>query len=75
MPKTVLVNGPLVLYSRKTSVVAAGAVVTKSVPDHGIVTGVPARIHGYACGCGRPAQKRAHKYFCPSCNLSFVIKE
>ena len=57
------------------ALIAAGAVVTKSVPDHGIVTGVPARFHGYACGCGRPAQKSGNNYYCPSCNLSFEIKE
>ncbi len=32
--------------------VAAGAVVTKSVPDFALVMGVPGRVVGYVCRCG-----------------------
>ena len=32
--------------------VAAGAVVTKSVPDFALVVGVPGRVAGYVCACG-----------------------
>ena len=36
------------------AMVAAGAVVTHDVPDHGLVMGVPARLVGYVCACGQP---------------------
>ena len=34
------------------SFVAAGAVVTRSVPPHALVAGVPARVTGWMCACG-----------------------
>jgi acetyltransferase-like isoleucine patch superfamily enzyme len=34
--------------------VGAGAVVTKNVPAHRLVLGVPAREVGWVCACGRP---------------------
>lgn len=35
------------------AMVAAGAVVTRAVPDHGLVMGNPARLVGYVCPCGQ----------------------
>ncbi len=35
------------------ALVAAGAVVTKDVPDFGLVAGVPAKLIGYVCKCAK----------------------
>ncbi len=34
------------------SMVAAGSVVSRNVPDHALVMGNPARVVGYVCQCG-----------------------
>jgi acetyltransferase-like isoleucine patch superfamily enzyme len=58
------------------AVVAAGAVVAESVPDYGLVTGVPARLIGYACACGRPLRKpnvsHASLWVCPTCRAQYL---
>jgi UDP-2-acetamido-3-amino-2,3-dideoxy-glucuronate N-acetyltransferase len=53
------------------ALVAAGAVVTRSVPAHGLVAGVPARLKGYACRCGRSMEQTASGWHCSRCNWTF----
>jgi len=37
----------------RNAMVAAGAVVTHDVPAHALVAGVPAKVVGWVCECGR----------------------
>jgi UDP-2-acetamido-3-amino-2,3-dideoxy-glucuronate N-acetyltransferase len=37
------------------AMVGSGSVVTRDVPDHGLVYGNPARLKGFACECGHQA--------------------
>lgn len=49
------------------ALVAAGAVVTRSVPDHGLVLGMPARLVGYVCKCGLKMKPQEDGYYCVKC--------
>ena len=48
--------------------VGAGAVVTRAVPDFGLVVGQPARLIGYVCRCGQNlTQAENGSYWCTVC--------
>ncbi|MDP7323915.1 MAG: acyltransferase [Candidatus Woesearchaeota archaeon] len=56
------------------SMIGAGAVVTKDIPDFGIAYGNPARVEGYSCYCGTKLEKKDEGYFCNKCNKGIDIK-
>jgi acetyltransferase-like isoleucine patch superfamily enzyme len=57
----------------RMALVGAGAVVTRDVPERGIVAGNPARLRGFACDCGHPLTKRNSDFACPSCGREYRI--
>ncbi len=56
----------------KWAMVAAGAVVTKDVPDYALVTGVPAKQIGWVCECGERLDTDLH---CKKCGRTYELAE
>ena len=54
------------------AMVAAGAVVTKTVPDYALVAGVPARQVGWVCECG---EVLSSDFRCAKCEWAYTMVE
>lgn len=54
------------------ALVGAGSVVTKDVPNYGIVMGNPAYLAGYVCQCGERLCDVEDRYYCSKCDKVYV---
>lgn len=64
----------------KNAMTGAGSVVTRDVPDHGLVYGNPARLIGFVCECGGKARRKSENdghviMRCDVCDCEFEIEK
>tara|TARA_Y100000034_G_scaffold117709_1_gene157460 strand:- start:3366 stop:4016 length:651 start_codon:yes stop_codon:yes gene_type:complete len=62
------------------SCIGAGSVVTKNVPNHGLIVGVPGKLSGWVCECGeiltkQPNNLKVEQIKCVRCNLKYSFRE
>lgn len=57
------------------SMIGAGSVVTRDVPECGLVIGNAARLIGYVCRCGTKMEQRGTLWHCPDCDWTFGAQE
>lgn len=58
----------------RNAFVAAGAVVTKEVPDYALMAGVPARRIGWCCECGETLPESGPSVDCTRCERRYELR-
>jgi len=54
--------------------IGAGSVVTKDVPDFALIVGVPGKITGWVCECGRKLEFTEDNVKCSKCGIEYEKK-
>lgn len=55
----------------KSCFIGAGSVITKDVPDYAIVFGVPGKLKGWMCECGRKLDITGAEIICGKCSQRY----
>jgi UDP-2-acetamido-3-amino-2,3-dideoxy-glucuronate N-acetyltransferase len=60
------------------AMIGSSTVVSRDVPDYGLVWGNPARLHGYVCPCGRRLEPVEHRHDqilarCTDCDREIIF--
>lgn len=53
------------------AMIGAGSVVTKNIPDYGLVIGVPAKLNGWVCECGNRLAFKKNSAVCSICRRKY----
>lgn len=67
---TVVITGVTI---GRWALIGSGSVVTHDVPDHALVYGTPARIHGWVCHCARQLELRQAEGWCEHCQKAIPL--
>lgn len=59
----------------KYAFIGAGSVVTKDVPDYGLIIGNPGQLDGWACKCGTRIHLTVEQTICSKCQRVYTLQD